>query len=100
MTQHVEATRLSRETGGRSMPPRWKASVLAFVGLYPLVTGASVLAASLATGLPVALRTVVVIAVVVPTMSYLVTPALHRIARGWLHPECIRGPRRSPTIRK
>ncbi|MVU77384.1 hypothetical protein GPX89_09005 [Nocardia sp. ET3-3] len=66
-------------------PAKWKLAVLAFVGLYPLVLLASWSVAHLLPSWPLPVRTALVIALVVPTMTWLVTPTVHRRTRHWLH---------------
>jgi antibiotic biosynthesis monooxygenase (ABM) superfamily enzyme len=66
-------------------PAKWKLAVLACVGLYPTVTLASWAAAQTVPHWVLPARTLVVIVMVVPTMTYAVTPALHRRLGGWLN---------------
>ncbi|MGP4017536.1 hypothetical protein [Saccharopolyspora sp. 5N708] len=66
-------------------PAKWQLAALSFAGLYPLVTLASWAATAWLPWLSLPARTLVMVAVVVPTMTYVVTPALQRLANPWLH---------------
>ncbi len=62
---------------------RYKTAILTIVGLYPLivVVGALVTAA---TGLPLALGTLVTVTIVAAIATYWVMPWITRVARHWL----------------
>ena len=66
-------------------PPMYKMTVLTIVGLYPLIVviGAIVTAA---TGLPMALGTLVTVAIVAVVATYWVMPGITRVFRRWLFP--------------
>ena len=66
-------------------PARYKTAILTIVGLYPLivVVGALVTAA---TGLPVAIGTLVTVTIVAAIATYWVMPWITRFARHWLYP--------------
>ncbi|WP_405139139.1 hypothetical protein [Nocardia sp. NBC_01388] len=66
-------------------PAKWKLAVSAFAGLYPLVTLASWAVARTVPQWALPARTLLVIVLVVPIMTYLVTPTMHRHAGRWLH---------------
>ncbi|MEU8632609.1 hypothetical protein AB0C38_10600 [Amycolatopsis sp. NPDC048633] len=66
-------------------PAKWQLAVLSFIGLYPLVMLASWVSSAWLPQLMLPERTLLVIALVVPTMTYLVNPLLHRLAHPWLH---------------
>ena len=65
-------------------PARWKVALITWLGLYPTVLLVSLLLSSLTESWPLALRLLVVTALVVPLMVYVVTPALTRLLAGWL----------------
>jgi len=68
-----------------SKPARWQLAVLSFIGLYPLVMLSSLAISAWVPWLTLPERTLLVVAAVVPTMTYLVNPLLHRVAHPWLH---------------
>lgn len=68
-----------------SKPARWRLAVLSFIGLYPLVMLSSLATSAWVPWLTMPERTLLVVAAVVPTMTYLVHPLLHRLAHPWLH---------------
>ena len=67
-------------------PPRYKLALVTWIGVYPVITLLlAVLGPATATW-PVPLRTLLLTAVMVPTLTWLVIPALTRIFRSWLDP--------------
>ncbi|WP_225725424.1 MULTISPECIES: hypothetical protein [unclassified Nocardia] len=66
-------------------PVKWKLALVGFAGLYPVVTLVSMLVGMIVPDWIVPARTLLVVLVVVPIMTYLVTPAVHRRVGGWLH---------------
>ena len=71
-------------------PARYKTAILTIIGLYPLivVVGALVTAA---TGLPVALGTLVTVTIVAAIATYSVMPWITGVARHWLYPTATTG---------
>jgi antibiotic biosynthesis monooxygenase (ABM) superfamily enzyme len=59
-------------------------ALITWLGLYPTVLLVSLLLGGLTESWPLALRLLVVTALVVPLMVYVVTPALTRLLAGWL----------------
>ena len=74
----------ARKTGARR-PARYKTAILTIVGLYPLIVGVGALVTA-ATGLPVALGTLVTVTIVAAIATYSVMPWITRVARNWLYP--------------
>lgn len=69
-----------------SAPPRYKLALLTWIGVYPMITVLlAVLGPTTATW-PLPLRTLVLTALMVPTLTWLVIPTLTRFFRGWLAP--------------
>jgi antibiotic biosynthesis monooxygenase (ABM) superfamily enzyme len=67
-------------------PPRYKLALLTWIGVYPVITLLlAVLGPATATW-PLPLRTLLLTAVMVPTLTWLVIPTLTRLFRGWLAP--------------
>ena len=67
-------------------PPRYKLALVTWIGVYPIITGLlAVLGPATATW-PLPLRTLLLTAVMVPTLTWLVVPTLTRVFRGWLAP--------------
>jgi antibiotic biosynthesis monooxygenase (ABM) superfamily enzyme len=71
---------------GRPMvpPPRWKSAVVICLALYPLSLLVALLIAPHLGGLPVAGRSLVSTALVVPLMVWVAVPAVSRLLRRWL----------------
>lgn len=66
-------------------PSRAKLTLVSWLGVFPLVLGYASLAGHvLPPWTPAVIRTLVVTALAVPTMSYLVGPWLTRLLRRWL----------------
>jgi hypothetical protein len=65
-------------------PPRWKTAILTWLGIYPTITTAMLLLWPVIAPLPIPLKTLCVTLVVVPTMVYVVMPAMQRWFRPWL----------------
>jgi antibiotic biosynthesis monooxygenase (ABM) superfamily enzyme len=66
------------------MPPRWKTAFVVWLAIYPTITVVLWLAGPRIAGWPLAVRTLVITAVVVPLMVYLLMPAFQRLLRPWL----------------
>lgn len=66
-------------------PPRYKLAIVTWVAAYPTIT--ILLAAFKPLGvmaLPLPLRTLLLTAILVPTMAFVLVPSISRIVRGWL----------------
>ena len=73
-------------------PPRHKLAVLTWLAIYPTVTIVSIAIDAIGlTGAPLPLRTLALTLIVVPSVVFLIAPALSRLLRPWL----TRDPRRS-----
>jgi uncharacterized protein len=67
-------------------PPRYKLALVTWIGVYPVIT---LLLAAMGPAMatwPLPLRTLLLTAVMVPTLTWLVLPTLMRVFRGWLAP--------------
>lgn len=65
-------------------PPVWKMALLTWIGLWPTVTVVMWTVRPQIAGLPVALQTLLMTALIVPTMAWVHMPLLTRLFRGWL----------------
>jgi antibiotic biosynthesis monooxygenase (ABM) superfamily enzyme len=66
-------------------PPRHKVAVLTWLAIYPTVTGVSAVIESVGpAGVPLPLRTLTLTVIVVPTVVFLLAPALSRLLGPWL----------------
>jgi antibiotic biosynthesis monooxygenase (ABM) superfamily enzyme len=66
------------------MPPRWKTAVVVWLAIYPSLTLILWLAGPTIRDWPVALRTLVLTAVLVPLMVFVLLPALQHLLGPWL----------------
>ena len=66
------------------MPPRWKTAVVVWVAIYPSITLVLWVAGPSMQSWPLALRTLVITALVVPLMVFLLLPLLQRLLGPWL----------------
>ncbi len=67
-----------------AMPPRWKAVVVVWLAIYPSITLILWLGGPTIQDLPVAVRTLVITAAVVPLMVFLLIPVVQRLLAPWL----------------
>ena len=65
-------------------PPRWKMTLLTLAALYPVSLGITLLLGPALGHWPLLVRSLAQMALVVPTMTYLVMPWATRLAAGWL----------------
>jgi uncharacterized protein len=65
-------------------PPRWRMTVVSWLGIYPIVAFCLWYVSPLLQGMPYLLRTAILTAIVVLAMSYLVMPRLSRWMAWWL----------------
>ena len=69
------------------IPRRCRMTVVTWIGIFPLVyVYERVVSWIMPPGTPIVLRIAVITALVVPTMSYLVSPQLTRLFKKWLYP--------------
>jgi hypothetical protein len=66
-------------------PPRARMAVVTWLGIFPTVSLFLWLVAPLLAPLPFLLRTAVLTALIVVTMTWLVMPRLSKLLRGWLN---------------
>jgi uncharacterized protein len=65
-------------------PPRWKFAVVVWLAIYPSLTLLLWLAGPAVVDWPLALRTLVLTALLVPWMVFIMLPALQRLMAPWL----------------
>jgi antibiotic biosynthesis monooxygenase (ABM) superfamily enzyme len=65
-------------------PPRWKFAVLVWLAIYPSLTLLLWLAGPSIVDWPLALRTLVLTALLVPWMVFVMMPALQRFLAPWV----------------
>lgn len=65
-------------------PPRWRLTVVSWLGIFPTVALLLAFVAPFLAGLPFLLRTAVITALVAVLMSYVIMPRLTRWLSGWL----------------
>lgn len=90
-------TGASRLIGVRAAPPRWKQAIAVWLGMLPL----NILLSTIVTQfpwwaeIPVPLRSVLLVSVLAPTMTFAMMPTVTRVLRGWLrrNPGAIRSER-------
>jgi antibiotic biosynthesis monooxygenase (ABM) superfamily enzyme len=68
-------------------PPRWKTSVLIWLGIYPALTLVIWLVGPSIQDWPLPVRTLVMTAVLVPLMVYVLLPILNRLLATWIRPK-------------
>jgi antibiotic biosynthesis monooxygenase (ABM) superfamily enzyme len=72
---------------GAPHPRRGRMTVVTWIGIFPLVyVYERVLSWIMPPDTPILLRIAAITALVVPTMSYLVSPQLIRLFKTWLYP--------------
>jgi antibiotic biosynthesis monooxygenase (ABM) superfamily enzyme len=78
-------------TGGTSgmqpsaqTPPRYKLALLKWAGAYAVITLILAVLGPAMAAWPLPLRTLLLSAMMVPTLTWLVIPTLSRLFRGWL----------------
>ncbi|MEM6269499.1 MAG: hypothetical protein AAF998_08680 [Bacteroidota bacterium] len=65
-------------------PPKYKIAFITWLAIYPLITVILYLFGPLLAELPLAVRTLLLTAVLVPIMVYVLVPGLQRVFRKWL----------------
>jgi uncharacterized protein len=84
------STAVTKVQSGAPQPRRGRMTVVTWIGIFPLVYGyGRVVSWITPPDTPIWLRIALITALVVPTMSYLVSPQLTRLFKKWLYP----GPR-------
>jgi uncharacterized protein len=72
---------------GTPHPRRGRMTVVTWIGIFPLVYAyGRIVSWFMPPDAPILLRIAVITALVVPTMSYLVSPQLTRLFKKWLYP--------------
>ncbi|MDT0460646.1 hypothetical protein RM550_33810 [Streptomyces sp. DSM 41527] len=67
-------------------PPRWKQSILTFVGIYPMLTVFQLIWGKDLATLSLPVRALITVAVIAPLATYVVFPALTRLAGPLMKP--------------
>ena len=67
-------------------PPRYKLALVTWIGVYPIITLLLAVLGPATAAWPLPLRTLLLTALMVPTLTWLVIPAMMRLFRGWLAP--------------
>jgi antibiotic biosynthesis monooxygenase (ABM) superfamily enzyme len=66
--------------------PRYKLAVIIWLAIYPALTATLAVLGPVITPWPLFLRTLLMTAILVPTMVYLLIRGMQRIFAGWLRP--------------
>ncbi len=66
-------------------PPRWKVAISTWLVIYPTITALLLFVGPFLEPLPIALRSLVLTAVLVPLMTFALVPLITRALRTWLH---------------
>lgn len=76
---------MSNQQAPPKPPKKWKMAIVVWLAIYPLITVMQwLLGPQLAKVTPLALRTLILTAVVVPLMVYGVLPLVQKLLGGWL----------------
>ena len=67
-------------------PPRWKTTILIWLGIFPALTLVLWLVGPPIQDWPLPVRTLVLTVVLVPLMVYVLLPGLNRLLATWLRP--------------
>jgi antibiotic biosynthesis monooxygenase (ABM) superfamily enzyme len=81
---HVTAAAARPVATRPSAPPRYRQALLVWLAIYPTITLLLELGGPLINDWPLPLRTLALTAVAVPTMVFVLIPALQRVFAGWL----------------
>lgn len=73
------------EFGSAGGPPKWKSTVVSWLGVYPVALVVTYLMQAVGIDLPTPARILLLSVLVVPTTAYLVGPRLGHWLRGWLY---------------
>ena len=65
-------------------PPRWKLAVIVWLAIYPVLTFLLWVVGPEIRGWPLPLRTLALTVVLVPTMVFVLLPALQQLLAAWL----------------
>jgi uncharacterized protein len=68
------------------MPPRWKMAVVVWLAIYPAITFVLWVAGPQIASWPLALRTLLITAVLVPLMVFVLLPVIQHLLAPWLRP--------------
>jgi antibiotic biosynthesis monooxygenase (ABM) superfamily enzyme len=79
-----------RKKGALTAPPKYKLALVTWTGAYAIITLTLALLGSTMAHWPLALRTLVLSAVMVATLTWLVMPGLTRLLRRWLSTPSVR----------
>ena len=65
-------------------PPKYKVAFITWLAIYPLITVILYVFGPWLMEMPLAIRTLVLTAVLVPLMVYVLVPGLRKVLRNWL----------------
>lgn len=72
---------------GLRTPPRWKSCIVIFVTITPISIILMYVLAPFTEGLHPILNAILSSVILVPLLTYVATPAVTRLVRGWLYPQ-------------
>jgi antibiotic biosynthesis monooxygenase (ABM) superfamily enzyme len=75
---------MNQVTATQTPPKRYKMALLVWLGLYPLLTALSYLTGPLLANAPIPVRTLVLSAILVPTMIFVLIPNIQKHFAKWL----------------
>ncbi|UBF26979.1 antibiotic biosynthesis monooxygenase [Kovacikia minuta CCNUW1] len=67
-------------------PPRYKMALVSWLAVFPLITTISMLLKDELNSLPIAVRTLIVTTIAIPTMTYIFMPRMTQLFAAWLYP--------------
>ena len=68
-------------------PPKWKMAVTTFVAAYPIAYLVLRFVGPHETSAPASVRALITVAILVPSLTWIVMPRLTKLLRGWLYRE-------------
>ncbi len=66
-------------------PPKWKFAVMVWLAIYPTITFVSYLIGDVIKDWPLALKTLLMTGILVPTMVFILLPILRKLLTNWLN---------------
>jgi uncharacterized protein len=81
---HTTAAAAPQAATRPAAPPRYRQAVIVWLAIYPTITLLLELGGPLINDWPLPLRTLALTAIAVPTMVFVLLPALQRLFGAWL----------------
>ena len=81
---HATAAAAPAAVSRPAAPPRYRQALIVWLAIYPTITLLLEFGGPVINDWPLPLRTLAITAVVVPTMVFVLIPALQRAFAGWL----------------